>query len=192
MRAALVGASLFAGLILLGAILLYLPYFLTAQSQAGGFLPNLLNPTRFPQFALMFGAFLPALLALILFGWTSDGRPGARTLSVSVGLTYGIPVLFLLVSVAIATGTSRGTAALSRMPLPEGADSYLPFIMERWLRQPFTFLVVGGMLSLVLAMLWRRMANMACRQPADTLAFALLLAAVGLGPHLCTGVYLSA
>ena len=48
-------ATLGGVLLLVGLLALYWPYFLTAQSQAGGIVPNLFNPSRFPQFFLMFG-----------------------------------------------------------------------------------------------------------------------------------------
>jgi len=68
---------LFVGLtaILIGvlSVVLYLPFFFTFQSQAGGFLPNLIYPTRFQQTVVMFG---PLLIGVTLFiAWlTFRGR----------------------------------------------------------------------------------------------------------------------
>jgi len=50
-------ALLFAALLLPG-ILLYLPFWIGFQSQAGGILLNLFNATRLPQFLVMFGPLL--------------------------------------------------------------------------------------------------------------------------------------
>ena len=49
-----------AGGIVLAALgwVLYLPFYLGFQSQLGGILPNLLFPSRFSQFLVMFGLFL--------------------------------------------------------------------------------------------------------------------------------------
>jgi YYY domain-containing protein len=50
------------------SLALYLPFFLTMQSQAGGILPNLIFPTRFQQTVVMFG---PLMAGVTLFlGWT--------------------------------------------------------------------------------------------------------------------------
>jgi YYY domain-containing protein len=46
------------------SILLYLPFYLTLQSQAGGVLPNLIYPTRFQQIVVNFG---PVMAGVILF-----------------------------------------------------------------------------------------------------------------------------
>jgi YYY domain-containing protein len=63
--------AVFALIIALGSLLLYLPFFLRFSSQAGGILPNLVNPTRGAQLWVMFGSlFLPifAFLAYLVFG----------------------------------------------------------------------------------------------------------------------------
>ena len=54
----------FTGLTGLGAILLYLPFLAGFKSQAGGLLPDLVNPTRGAQLWVMFGTLL-----LPLFAW---------------------------------------------------------------------------------------------------------------------------
>ena len=61
----------FALIVALGSLLLYLPFFLRFSSQAGGILPNLVNPTRGAQLWVMFGSlFLPifAFLAYLVSG----------------------------------------------------------------------------------------------------------------------------
>ena len=45
-------------LLLASCIFLYLPFWLGLRSQAAGILPNLFNPTRLPQFLVMFGPLL--------------------------------------------------------------------------------------------------------------------------------------
>jgi YYY domain-containing protein len=61
--------------VLLGllSVILYLPFFFTFQSQAGGILPNIIYPTRFQQTFVMFG---PVLIGVALFiAWlTFRGR----------------------------------------------------------------------------------------------------------------------
>ena len=150
--------------ILLGVWLLYYPYFLTAQSQASGVVPNLFNPTRFAQFFVMFSYALMALLAIFGLLWErlgtastdSEGRSTYRTLGLSAVLVYGLPLLFLAVTGFFATGTARGRAMLDalQLRLPEGS-SYGALFAQRWGAQFWTFLVVGAFLAVALWLLWQ-------------------------------------
>lgn len=57
----------FAGALAVAGLGLYLPFYLTLQSQAGGLLPNLIYPTRFQQMVVLFSH---VLLGVALFvGW---------------------------------------------------------------------------------------------------------------------------
>lgn len=177
--AAVAGVGLVAG-----AGVVYLPYFLTAQSQAGGIVPNFFNPTRLAQFLLMFGFGLCGVGALLGLAW-STLRPNRSQLVRSALVIYGGPLVFLLVSLALAFGTERGRELLNRMALPEGASSYLPYVAGRWAAQGWTFLLVGAMLSIAVALLWAQLAHRTpeSRQQAhaaQATVFALLLAALGL------------
>ena len=103
-RAAVVGG------ILLGAgILLYLPYLLTAQSQANGIGVNFFNPTRLPQFLWMFLPALLALGALLVIAWR-DLAPRRNVLVWLVVITLGAPILFLGGSWALVQNSSMADA----------------------------------------------------------------------------------
>ncbi|BAM01079.1 MULTISPECIES: DUF2298 domain-containing protein [Caldilinea] len=149
-----------AGLALfVAALLLYLPYLLTAQSQVGGLIPNLFHPTRFSQYVAMFATALLTLTALLTFGW-SVFRPRLKVVMICLALTLGTPALLLTFIAWVATGTEEGRASLGNVALPDGASSYLPFIVERWTAQPFTFLIVGAMTAVALALLWTGIQHM--------------------------------
>ena len=53
----------FGAMLALVAAAAYLPYFVGFRSQAGGILPNLLHPTLFQRFFIMFGPLLVILSA---------------------------------------------------------------------------------------------------------------------------------
>jgi YYY domain-containing protein len=57
------------------SILLYLPFYLGFQSQAGGILPNLVNPSRGAHLWVMFGPFFILLFAFLLYHWRSVKTP---------------------------------------------------------------------------------------------------------------------
>lgn len=169
-------AGLCAGLLLLGTAAVYFPYFLTAQSQAGGIVPNLFFPTRLPQFLLMFGHFLLGVSGLLILAWREQ-PPSLAVLGTSAGLVLGVPAVFLLVTGTLAVQTDFGQELLARTPLPPGADGYGELILQRRLGQPGTFLLTGGLSALALALLWQRLAVPGRAAPPTT--FALFLVAIG-------------
>ena len=57
------------------SILLYLPFYLGFQSQAGGILPNLINPSRGAHLWVMFGPFFILLFAFLIFQWRGVKTP---------------------------------------------------------------------------------------------------------------------
>lgn len=173
-RAAVLGAVLF-----LGTIVVYLPYFLTAQSQASGILPNLFNPTHLPQFLIVFGAMLPAVAAVLLWGWRL-AAPRWNIVGLTALVVLGVPLAFLAVS-ATLTASAWGQARLVRMPLPEGVSSYSQIIFERWLSAPWTLLFVGLLLTIAMATLVTLLQKprSAWAGSAD-LVFVLLLGTIGL------------
>jgi YYY domain-containing protein len=174
-------AAATAVLLAVAALLLYFPYFLTAQSQANGVVPNLFYPTKIGQFTAMFGTALLLLVALIVIAW-QQVKPRPRQWLVSLGLVYGLPILFLLASLAVATTTPWGRTLLERTPLPEGATAHWPFALARWTTQPITFLLAGALLGLVIALVWRALTTSwtSDSQPTAPLQFLLMMAGIGL------------
>ncbi len=196
---ALAGAAVAGVGLAAAAFILYVPYFLTAQSQASGIVPNLFNPTRVGQFVAMFGTALLAIAALLVLAWHAV-RPGWKQVAISVGAAYGGPLLFLLLGVLVATNTEGGKELLARMPLPDDAPGYVAMMGQRWAGQLWTFVLLGGLLGLAAAATWAQLhAAVAGRtspaRPAiegvgevsagragvgDPMLFALFLTAIGL------------
>ena len=172
LRAALTRVGILGVALIAGTVVLYLPYLLTAQSQAAGLIPNLFHPTRLPQFLLMFGHFLLAVTSLLLVAWREQ-PPSAVVLATIAIYVFGLPVVYLFISGLL---TVNGSAAAP--PLPEGAAGYTEIIIRRRLAQPLTFLLLGCLLSLILAMLWQRLVGPG-KSPRTT-AFVLCLTAIGI------------
>jgi YYY domain-containing protein len=82
------------------AVVLYLPFYVGFQSQAGGILPNLDSPTRGAQLWVMFGPLFLALLAYLVYLWRSEKRPADWKWG--FGLAVGLVVFLWLVSWALA------------------------------------------------------------------------------------------
>jgi YYY domain-containing protein len=56
------------------AVLLYLPFYVGFSSQAGGILPNLINPTRGAQLWVMFAPMFIPMLAYLIYLWRGEKR----------------------------------------------------------------------------------------------------------------------
>lgn len=153
----------FTGMSLMGviSIVLYLPFYATFQSQARGILPNLWNPTRLPQFFVFFGPFLVAIVGLLLvlalkhWGWQ-------KHLGSSILLTVlGPPLVLLIVLSALLfspAGQDYIQGILNNPAITQviGDTTIAALIQEslaRRIAEPWTFLVLGMLLGLTLALL---------------------------------------
>ncbi len=86
------------------SVVLYLPFYLTFQSQAGGILPNLIYPTRFQQTFVFFG---PVLVGMTLFLiWLAAKGWAALDHRVALWAGGGIVVALILVVTALTVGAS--------------------------------------------------------------------------------------
>jgi YYY domain-containing protein len=73
----------------ISGVLLYLPFYLTFSSQAGGILPNLINPTRGAHFWVMFGSLLIPIFAFQFYLWKTTG--------VGIRIFKGFLLAFLII-----------------------------------------------------------------------------------------------
>ncbi len=173
------------GILLGGGILLFAPYFLTAQSQANGIGANFFNPTRFGQFLWMFLPSLLAISALLVLAWR-ELPPRRGMLAALTAAAIALPALFLAGAWAAVMNSSGADRFLRENPVPEtGSANQLAFMLERWLASPWTLLLVAVMLSIAVALWWRRVADHGDARAqwplaADATTFALMLAALGL------------
>jgi YYY domain-containing protein len=147
------------GLGVLGGVL-YLPFYAGFRSQASGILPNLFNPTQLQQFLVFFGPFLFVCISLLAVLSRGIPRPAwRRGLPASLALTLGVPVAALLaVGAALAISpAARGWAeGLLHDPdvqalLGDASFGSLGLLAARIrLSNPWTFLLLGGLLAWVL------------------------------------------
>lgn len=187
-------------------IVLYLPFYATFQSQAQGILPNLWNPTRFPQFFVFFGPFLVAAVLFVLIVSTNN-RSWRRQISWTLPLTILGPVLLMLLAfVAIVInpagrGYIEGIINNPDVQAVIGEASVGALFQEslwRRITNPWTFLFLGGLLGWAAALIVGLLGSSATDQPNPTAGdgnrvetFVLILLIVGLGlPLAVEFVYL--
>ena len=91
------------------SVLLYFPFYLGFSSQAGGILPNVMNPTRGAHLWVMWGTLLIPIFAYLIYSGINSGvrglAPASSTkpnwkLAFSLGLGFTFSLLLLTFSIA--------------------------------------------------------------------------------------------
>ncbi len=192
------------GLLGLLGVILYLPFYATFQSQAGGILPNLWNPTRLPQFFVFFGPFLVAVISLLIV-LAADHRGWVGHISWTLPLMVMGPILVMilvLITLLISPAGQNYIQGILNDPNVQtviGEATVSALIQEsfqRRLTNPWTFLLLGSLVGLALALGLGYYYSADAAAPAETEprlveSFVLILALVGLGlPLAVEFVYL--
>ncbi|MBC7226851.1 MAG: hypothetical protein H5T61_06410 [Thermoflexales bacterium] len=139
--------------LLLLALLLYLPFWLSLRSQASGVLPNLFNPTRLPQFLVMFG---PLLFPIVVWTVARARERGIRWKNVvlwTLAIVLGLLVILLFAVLVHPQGRLYLAALRGGGPIPglESVPDAPRRIAERLLQRfltPWTALGVAALLVL--------------------------------------------
>jgi YYY domain-containing protein len=149
--------------------LLYLPFYIGFQSQAGGLLPTIYVGTRFRQYFVMFGPFLVAIAGLltVLFIRQRQVLPGGQLLRHWLGWLGAfllLPFLFMLLIILVLVLTPQGRDLLEGIRhIPAvyeivGEDSWGAIMVQLLLTKLRTWLmplVVAAMAALGAALLQR-------------------------------------
>jgi len=196
---ALVWESGLVGVLLLAAgVILYLPFYIGFQSQAGGVLPTLFVSTRFSQYLVMFGLFLFVLvvwLGVLLRQALAEGQLDGRRLlrlggSWFLGLIL-VPSAAMAVTLLPLFFTRKGQEFLQSIRTNEVVQQFIagrnwgPVIGElvlARLRNPWMALFVALLLALIVVVLWSQLRHSreATQTIQPSLVFTLILAGVGL------------
>lgn len=186
------GLIRFGASLALIALVAYLPYFVGFRSQAGGLLPNLLHPTLFRRFFLMFGPLLIVVGAyLIVEVWRGHKahRMNWRLALKSAGiLLLALAGTMSLLGAVIALSNPDQLVVGNTVVSAEKADELIGLLIQRRIEFGATsaFLLLG--LAIVLARVFpaRRQAISSgevaiawIKYPSAT-GFAMLLIGMGL------------
>ena len=198
--ATVMGRSLVLGALLaVAGIVLYLPFYLGFQSQAGGLLPNLLFPTHLSQYVVIFAPFLAAALAYAVILTVQAGaslvlRRSLAWLPWTVGLPMALVLLMLLLARVVPSFQAFVQEVLANPAVQAqtggaSVNSLLGLVLRVRLANPWTFLFLAaliawlaGLLSVQITARSEAPAAMPSQAPARPLAstFALLLVGLAL------------
>lgn len=147
----------------LGGVL-YIPFYVSFASQAGGILPNLVYPTRGVHLWIMF-----APLWLPLFAWLFQKLPAARgELRRAVSLSLGFMLALWLLSLALGVGISLipKIGELFLGSIAAGSiSSWMAVALQRRLLYFFAWLTLTVLLAACLALLFKSLSSP--HSPAD-------------------------
>ena len=174
------------------ALVAYLPYFISFRSQAGGILPNLVNPSYFPRFFIMFGPLLVILcLFLLVEAWRGrlsqrlNWRFGLTMVSVSLVAFLGSMLVYSLI---LVNGNPGQPAIPNLSGLAEDSGVIYGKLLNRRIEHGVTAVVLLLGIAIILARLMPDQARLKkdvevvitwITYPQAT-GFALLLAGMGL------------
>ncbi|MBI4316721.1 MAG: hypothetical protein HY679_12370 [Chloroflexi bacterium] len=132
----------------IAGIILYLPFYIGFRSQLGGILPNVIFPTRFAQFFVMFGPSL--ILVTIWLGWLAwrarrqGQRPDWRNgLGAAVVFLIGLIAVNVILSWAIASSNKpQAIEAMSNLLGGSSVAQALPDVVRTRLARAGTPLLL--------------------------------------------------
>jgi len=131
------------------ALLLYLPFYIGFSSQAGGILPNLINPTRGAQLWVMFAPMFIPLLAYLIYLWRNEKRPGRWYLSCI--LATGFVVLLWAFSWSLGWLAFIKDTGFAQQYLASQGISDLGAFFNAATSRRFSY--IGGLLTMIAVMI---------------------------------------
>lgn len=144
--------------LLVSAILFYILFYLGFQSQAGGILPYIFQPTRLPQFLVMFGTLIYLILWFLIISTIQKARSDGKAVVLRSFLAawgwvlvacVGIIIFFMLVIVLAAGAQIQNPVVQNLLGVGSIGQALQLFAAAR-LSNPWLFLLLAGILALAL------------------------------------------
>lgn len=178
--------------LLLLTLAFYFPFFISFRSQASGVLPNLLHPTQFRQYFIMFGPFILILgIFLVIEVWRAGRRVNWRLGLGAAAVLLGVLLLLVLLFVVLGSLVPelRGIV-LSFVDQNGGWGAVLPALVSRRVTHALTSIILLGAVVVVVGRLFPRIPTLEELREASkeerqiinyppATGFALLLVGVG-------------
>lgn len=165
------------------SLLLYLPFYLSFSSQAGGVIPSMVFITQGAHLWVMFGVLLLPIALYLAFLWRGHGSSANLRTGLLVVSTFAIValVLSILMAVLIVSLPTIGDIFLGNFAAPDGGALIRETLIRR-LRSPGGWVTLTTLLTVTLALLLpsrkqRKEPDSGWLNPAEI--FALLLTLFG-------------
>jgi uncharacterized membrane protein len=174
-------------------VIFYLPWFPTFSSQAGGILPNLIFPTKFRQFFVMFA---PALVPITVWMGLKLFRRGEKGEIVPfVVLTLGLPLLLFLLSLLLSGMIAFALPLQNPLALQDALRGLgVNSIQEAWpvmlrlrAKSSWTALGLGAVFSTAVLLMLRLRGRGESSQQKSNGVTTFVLVLIGIGALLIIG-----
>ncbi len=171
------------GWVLLFAVVLYIPFLITLQTQAGGIIPNVIYPTKLRQLFVMFGPLLVGVVALMVavirkYKKEVDFKVGWKVTAIFLGVMVLITTLLVILMLFNPETASLITGAISPFKIKEA----LGWLLMRRIVEGGTLLLGLLLLAGSSAILWGLR-----KQASESLVFVFAMVITGtlllLGPE---------
>jgi YYY domain-containing protein len=141
--------------VLLLAVLLYIPFLITLQSQAGGIIPNAIYPTKFRQLFVMFGPLLIGVVSLMVivirkYRKEVDFKIGWKI----TGIFLAIMVLITAALIMLVVFNPETAGLISGAISPFSIKESLGWLFMRRIVEGGTLLVGSLLMAGSIAILW--------------------------------------
>lgn len=165
-------AGALGALLGLAGVILFFPFYIGFSSQAGGILPNVVNPIRGAHLWVMFGSLFVPILVYMAHEIRRGRLALVQGLKWGFGFAMGLWILNLAIVLLIGLNPETASQALSALGASDGA-ALLRVSFARRLASLGGWLTIAGLLSLgAAAVLGRR--------KADSGAFAALMIVIAM------------
>jgi len=141
-----------AAALVVGGVLLYLPFYLGFSSQAGGILPNVIYPTRGAHLWVMFAPLLLPAFGLLLYLWRADRVRLRQGFAIAGGMMLVLLALALLFAAVITLLPALGDLFLGSLAAP-GLGALVSMGLARRLTSFGGWLTLWALLGLGLSAL---------------------------------------
>jgi len=171
------------GKVILLGVLLYVPFLITFQSQAGGVIPNVIYPTKFRQLFVMFGPLIIGVVILLL----SVLKNHKREIELKTGwkLTLGFLVIMILITsllVLLMLSNPETATLVNGAIAPFQISEALGWLLLRRVVEGLTLLFGLLLLAGGIAILWGQR-----KQGSESVLFVFAMVTTGtlllLGPE---------
>jgi YYY domain-containing protein len=152
------GLAAFTGLVLFTTGILYLPFFISFRSQAGGIIPNLIYPTRFQHFIIALGTFAFITLCFVITELRRAKHAFNHGLSSQVLIYGSVGGLVLLIAAAILSWAREDIryAVYKIVDQSGGLAGIIPELIGRRLLGLILLVFLGIIIYLVVGRLFAR------------------------------------
>ncbi|MFP3852985.1 MAG: DUF2298 domain-containing protein [Anaerolineales bacterium] len=143
-----------SGAVLVIGVIMFLPWYPTFSSQAGGILPNLGFPTKIQHFVIMFGPLFVPIIAWLIWRQRRQETRLGRLAAIAIGLPVALWVLSWLLAGGLMALRGPGTigAALDQLGV-NSTEMGIRAALARRLAHPWTALLMGLTIALVAGLL---------------------------------------